>query len=113
MGSIAIGPRMWFETNVLGATLNYQAGQGPQSVLFRIGLSHRSLAQCNDQLSHMDTHWSIRDRSLSIEGDHNYLVLTFASPQDPHLEQHLTLCGRELRLFRWTVHALASIPSLN
>ena len=113
MGSIAIGPQMWFETNVLGATLNYQAGQGTQGILFRIGLSHQSLAQCNDQMMRSDYHWTIRDGSLAMEGDHNYLSLTFTSPQDPELEQHLTLSGRELRLFRWTIHALASIPTLN
>lgn len=108
MYSINIADRLWFEETLLGATLNFQLSEGPRSVLFRVGISFRSLHDCDDALGRRHCSWVIRDGSLSIEGDVEELTLGFSGLADNRLHADVLLHGDELKAFRYAVNALAA-----
>ena len=109
MNSITIAPRLWFEETLLGATLNYQSTDRPEDgVLFRVGLSFRSLIDCDKNMGKPACFWTIRDGSLSVYGDYEELTLTFCSVQGTLVQLGVSLYGEELNAFRYAVNALAS-----
>ena len=109
MNSITIAPRLWFEETLLGATLNYQSSDDPESgILFRVGLSFQSLFDCDQSLSHPACLWTIRDGSLSVYGDFEELTLTFCSVQGTLIQAGVSLYGEELKAFKYAINALAS-----
>lgn len=109
MNSISVGQRLWLEETALGATLNYRSMDGPEGVLFRVGMSYQSLQQCNSELAKRDCLWTIRDGSLSVYGDSEQLTLTFCSASVPFLQTGVSLFGEELKTFKWAIHAFASL----
>lgn len=107
LNSITIAPRLWFEETLLGATLNYQSGEGPDAVLFRVGLSFQSLLDCDNSVRKPACLWTIRDGSLSVYGDYEELTLTFCSVAGTLIQTGLSLYGEELKAFKYAVNALA------
>ena len=104
MDSISIADRLWFDETLLGATLNYRSND----VLFRVGISLKSLEDCNNALAKATCLWTIRDGSLSIYGDLEQLSLTFCSVQGSFVQSAISLYGEELRLFKYAVNALVA-----
>lgn len=104
---ITIGNQLWFESSYLGGTLNFRTGEGPDSLHFQVGISHASLSECYNSMSASFIEWSIRDCSLSVYGDQEELRLHFNSIDRPDLRADHVLRGRELRAFRYALHALA------
>jgi len=116
MNSIKIAPRLWFEESLLGATLNYQSSNDPESgVFFRVGLSFHSLLDCDQRLGRLSCLWTIKDGSLCVRGDHEELTLIFSAVDGSPIQAGLSLFGEELQAFRYAVNALASrqMVSLN
>lgn len=107
MYPICIAPRLWFEETLLGATLNYQSSDQPDSTLFRVGISFQSLLDCNKSIARPACLWTIKDGSLSVYGDLEELTLTFCSVGGPFIQAGLSLYGEELRAFKYAVNTLA------
>jgi hypothetical protein len=107
MNSITIGPRLWFEETILGATLNFRSSDEPNAILFRVGLSHQSLLDCDGALGRPACRWIIHDKSLSVQGDWEELTLRFCSIEGAFIQAHISLFGEELQAFRYAVNALA------
>ncbi len=107
MSSISIAQRLWFDQTFLGATLNFQAGEGPNAVLFRVGLSTQSLGACQKQLNRSSCAWTIRDQTLTITGDGEELCLTFCVTDGSGLQASISLYGEELETFKIVVQGFA------
>jgi hypothetical protein len=105
--TITITPHLWFEETLLGATLNCRSSDGPDAVLFRVGMSFLSLVDCYRSLSRPACLWTIRDGSLSVFGDFEELTLTFCAVDGTLIQIGLSLIGEELRLFKNAMNALA------
>ena len=105
--TITIAPRLWFEETLLGATLNYQSSESSDAVLFRVGMSFQSLAECERNLAKSACLWSIRDGSLSVYGDFEELTLTFCSIEGVLIQTGVSLYGEELKAFKYAVNALS------
>jgi hypothetical protein len=108
MNSISIADQLWFEETILGATLNYRSLKGGESVLFRVGMSFQSLQDCNHQLTQSSCLWTIRDGSLSVQGDIEGITLRFSSANGGAFRSELALYGEELRTFKYAIDAFAS-----
>jgi len=72
-----------------------------------VGISFRSLQECDQLLGRGRNLWTIRDGSLTIEGDMEELTLTFSSAAD-HLQADVLLHGDEPKKFRYAINALAA-----
>jgi len=105
--TITIAPRLWFEETLLGATLNYRSSDDADAVLFRVGMSFKSLHDCHQNLSKPACLWTIRDGSLSVYGDFEELTLTFCSVEGTLIQAGVSLYGEELKAFKYAVNALA------
>ena len=105
---ITIGSQLWFEGTYQGGTLNFKTGEGPDSLHFEVGISHASLYECYRNTSDAFVQWRIRDCSLSIFGDQEELRLHFCATDRPDQRADHILRGRELKAFRYALHALAS-----
>jgi len=105
---ITIGSQLWFEGTYQGGTLNFRFGEGKDSLHFQVGISHASLFECYRSLSDATVQWRIGDCSLSIFGDQEELRLHFCATDRPDQRADHILRGRELRAFRYALHALAS-----
>ena len=108
MNSITVAEKLWFEETMLGATLNFCSQEHPEGVLFRVGISFKSLEECSQQLQGNSTMWAIKDGSLTIYGDREQLTLTFTSVDGQYLESALSLYGEELKVFKYAVNAFAA-----
>src|SRR5467141_2015339 len=105
--TISIAPRLWFEETVLGATLNYRSSDDPDAVLFRVGMSFKTLLDCHRSASKPACLWTIRDGSLSVYGDFEELTLTFCSVEGAFIQTGVSLYGEELKAFKYAVNALS------
>jgi hypothetical protein len=105
--AISIGERLWFEETPLGGTLHFQSSESAEGLLFQVGLSFQSLMDCAQALNGQFSQWTIRDGSLHVFGDHEELALRFSDPEG-HVQgvSHI-LRGKELRVFRYAVFAIA------
>src|SRR5712664_1566469 len=99
--TITIAPRLWFEETILGGTLNYRSSDDPDAVLFRVGMSFKSLIECYKNLAKPACLWSIRDGSLSVYGDYEELTLTFCSVDGTLIQAGVSLYGEELKAFKY------------
>jgi hypothetical protein len=113
MYPIAIGPRLWFEETMLGATLNYCSSETSDATLFQVGLSTQSLSECDKALGGPSCLWRIRDGSFSFYGDAEEIRLSFASLGGPCIQAQVSLYGAELEAFRAVVNALAFRQRIN
>ena len=107
MQSINVADRLWFDEDLLGATLNFYSDCRPGGVLFRVGISFQSLQQCNIALSTSVCDWAIADGSLSIIGDREELSVAFTSLQGGDLQSVVKLRGIPLKTFKYVVSSLA------
>ena len=105
--TITIAPRLWFEETILGATLNYRSSEEADAVLFRVGMSFKSLLDCHRSASKPACLWTIRDGSLSVYGDFEELTLTFCSVEGTLIQAGVSLYGEELQAFKYALNALA------
>jgi hypothetical protein len=105
---INIGSQLWFEGTYQGGTLNFRTDEDSDSLHFQVGISHASLAECYRLMSNTVIEWKIRDCSLTLIGDQEELRLHFCSLDRPDQSADHVLRGRELRAFRYALHALAS-----
>jgi len=110
MNVINIGSRLWFDETPMGGTLNFQASEGPNGLLFQVGISFVSLRACSTKLGHHFSSWKIRDGSLAVYGDHEELSLHFSSADGQGYRADHVLRGKELKAFRYAVDALAGRP---
>ena len=108
MALISIARCLWFEETNLGATLNYRCSDEPEGVLFRVGISHDSLRDCDHALAGSSCLWTIKDGSLSVYGDSEELTLTFCTANGTLLEAGVSLYGEELTAFKTAINAFAS-----
>jgi len=108
MNSITVAEKLWFEETMLGATLNFWSHEQPEGVLFRVGISFKSLEECSRQLQGNSTMWAIKDGSLTIYGDREELTLTFTTVEGQYLECALSLYGEELKVFKYAINAFAA-----
>jgi len=105
---IAIGSDLWFEGTQEGGTLNFKTGVGQENLLFQVGISRASLEDCYRKLGKSIIEWKIRDCSLALFGDQEELRLHFCALEQPRHSAEHVLRGRELRIFRYAIYALAS-----
>ena len=105
--TITISPRLWFEETLLGATLNFRDSDEEDAVLFKVGMSFKSLSDCNYSVMQQACLWTIRDGSLSVFGDQEEMTLTFCSVQGTLIQRGVSLIGEELDAFKYAVNALA------
>ena len=108
MNSITVAEKLWFEETVLGATLNFLSRENPEDVLFRVGISFKSLEDCCVQIQKNSTKWSIKDGSLQIYGDREQLTLRFTSVQGDPIVTAVSLYGEQLKVFKYAIHAFAA-----
>lgn len=105
---INIDRELWFQETPQGGTLNLQTVAAQTPLQFQVGISFASLMQLSRRISLPHVQWTIRDCSLTLLGDQEELRLHFCSLDGSnHTVDHI-LRGRELRLFCYAVHALAS-----
>lgn len=106
MSAISVCDKVWFEEDLLGATLNFYSDCRPGGVLFRVGISFRSLQDCSKALSSRACSWTISDGSLSLWGDQEEIALGFVAlgggPQTS-----IKLHGTSLKTLRYAIHSLA------
>lgn len=107
MTTISIANHLWFEETELGATLNYRSDETPGGILFRVGISHDSLARCNAAMVGPYCIWTIGDGSLMIAGDSEQLTLTFSTAGSKLYQGGISLYGEELAAFKTAINAFA------
>jgi len=107
MTPIQIARHLWFEETAMGGTLNFQVAGKPESILFKVGISHDSLKACNVALSSHFAAWKIRDGSLSLYGDREEVALHFSAVDGSDVRADLVLRGKELYAFRYAINALS------
>jgi hypothetical protein len=105
---IEIADRLWIEQTLLGATLNYCTDEGSQGVLFRVGISGRSLRECSRQLSLPLCLWTIGDGSLRVYGDSDEIALSFITVPQGLTRAEFCLSGEQVVAFRRAIDGLAS-----
>lgn len=107
MQSIAVSDKVWFEEDLLGATLNFYSDCRPGGVLFRVGISFKSLQECNQALCARACSWTIKDGTLSFYGDQEEISLSFMSLGKDQPKSAIVLRGSALKTFRYVVNSLA------
>jgi len=108
---IKIGSDLWFEGTYLGGTLHFQTEssiEAPEGLHFQVGISFNSLLECYNRLGNSSISWKIRDQSLTLFGDQEELHLHFCNMEQPGQRADHVVRGRELKIFRYAIHALAS-----
>ena len=110
MQAITIAERLWLEPTILGATLNFS--DEPHGWNYRVGISFQSLSECDKSLTHKGSIWTMRDKSLTVQGDRE-LILTFCP--GTYMERCVILKGDEKETFKSAVRflTLASLPQQN
>ena len=76
--------------------------------MYNVALHVYEIFECYRSLSDALVQWRIKDCSLSIFGDQEELRLHFCATDRPDQSADHILRGRELRAFRYALHALAS-----
>ncbi len=112
MYTLSIAKQMWFEETPMGATLHYRSTDGPDAILFKVGISFISLLDCNREVNSKACLWTIKDGSLSVFGDPEQLTLTFCAVNGEFYQAGCSLYGEELKAFRYAINALAFRPVL-
>lgn len=107
MNAISVSDKVWFEEDILGATLNFYSDCKPGGVLFRVGISYRSLQECNKALSAHICSWTIADGSLSFWGDQEEIALAFVSLGTQPVQSSIRFRGQALQMLRHAIGSLA------
>jgi hypothetical protein len=110
MQAITIAEQLWLEPTMLGATLNF--AEQVNGLHFRVGISFRSLGECDKALRTQGTTWMLQDKSLMVRSSAD-LTLTFCPGTE--LERKLVLSGDELETFKHAIRflTLAFAPQNN
>ena len=110
MQTITIAEQLWLEPTLLGVTLNFT--DRPHGWHYRVGIGFQSLSDCDKALKEVNCSWTMRDKSLTIEGERD-ITLTFCP--GTYMERCVKLNYEELHAFKNAIHylTLANIPSQN
>ena len=111
MREFQITNTLFFLEEPEGATLSFLDTEGDSlgddvAVAYGVGMSWPSLNACREAIQADQVSWSMVDRSLTITGTRDELVLDFASPDPPYPKGRLILTGAELAAFRAALEAL-------
>jgi len=105
---IPIAPELFFLVpDERFAILVFPVSRGTPLEIFSVTMSRESMKRCHTALDADEIHWQMADRSLTITGTKDAVLLKFRRGQTDLSSEAIRLSGPTLRAFRDTLEELS------